>query len=153
MRIDGNGNVGIGEDDPSEKLVVNGYVCSLGSSCASDARWKENINPIENTLERITQLRGVTYEWTDKSKGEGQHLGVIAQEVEEVFPEVVRADSQGYKSVEYSKLVAPLIEAVKALKKENDLIRAENEALKAENRMLKSGMQDIYARLDKLEAK
>jgi hypothetical protein len=136
VSFDGEDNVGIGINvAPSEKLHVGGYVCSLGSRCASDARWKENISPIENTLDRITQLRGVTYEWTDKSKGEGRHLGVIAQEVEEVFPEVVRTDSQGYRSVEYSKLVAPLIEAVKTLKAENDALKeriSRLEALSAE---------------------
>jgi hypothetical protein len=126
VSFDGEDNVGIGTTAPSEKLHVDGYVCSLGSQCVSDARWKENINPIENTLDRIAQLRGVTYEWTDKSKGEGPHLGVIAQEVEEVFPEVVRTDSQGYKSVDYSKLVAPLIEAVKSLKSENEDLKESN---------------------------
>jgi hypothetical protein len=117
------GNVGIGITSPQDKLDVNGYVRSNGNRLTSDARWKGNINSIENSLERITQLRGVTYEWTDKSKGEGEQLGVIAQEVEELFPQVVHTDNQGYKSVEYSKLVAPLIEAVKSLSAENDALK------------------------------
>jgi hypothetical protein len=120
-----NGNVGIGtaSPDPSYKLDVNGNIRAAGWASNSDLRWKENIEPIEDSLDLVTQLRGVTYEWIDKSKGDGQQLGVIAQEVEEVFPQVVRTDNIGYKSVEYSKLVAPLIEAVKTLKSENDELK------------------------------
>lgn len=121
--MDITGKVGIGTTNPADKLDVAGYVRSNGVRLTSDVRWKDNINPVENSLERITQLRGVTYEWTDNSKGEGRQIGVIAQEVEETFPEVVHTDNQGYKSVEYSKLVAPLIEAVKDLKLENDLLK------------------------------
>ena len=137
MMINNTGNVGIGTTSPQDKLDVTGYVRANGSRLTSDARWKENINPIKDSLDLISQLRGVTYEWIDKSKGEGQQLGVIAQEVEEVFPEVVHTDSQGYKSVEYSKLVVPLIEAVKALKTENEA--------------LKSALKHLNARLERLE--
>ncbi len=137
------GNVGIGYTAPSYKLDVNGVIRGTNVS-ASDARWKENVETITNPLDRVTQLRGVSYDWIDKSRGEGRQLGVVAQEVEKIFPEVVHTDSQGYKSVEYSKLVAPLIEAVKAL-------RAENERLASENQDLKSSMEDILARVETLE--
>ena len=80
------------------------------------------------------------------SRGTDRQIGVIAQEVEDIFPQVVHTDSQGYKSVEYSKLVAPLIEAVKTLK-------AENDNLSKENRMLKDSIEDIYRRIAQLEAK
>ena len=138
------GNVGIGKSNPLEKFDVDGSARAYRFKEYSDERLKENVETIENSLELITKLRGVQFEWIDQSKGEGEHFGVIAQEVEQVFPEVVHTDSEGFKSVEYSKLVVPLIEAVKAL-------RAANVELKNKNRLLEVSIEDIYARLDQLE--
>jgi hypothetical protein len=65
----------------------------------------------------VRQLRGVSFDWREDGPygQEGADLGVIAQEVEQVFPELVRTDDQGYKQVNYIGLIAPLIEAVKEL--------------------------------------
>lgn len=65
----------------------------------------------------VRRLRGVTFEWTEDAPDglRGHDLGVIAQEVEEVFPELVSTDEQGYKRVNYAGLIAPLIEALKEL--------------------------------------
>jgi trimeric autotransporter adhesin len=145
------GNVGIGIDDPQDRLDVDGYVRSNGVRLTSDARWKENVEAIDDVLLKISQLRGVSFEWIDPSRGSGRQIGVIAQEVEEVFPEVVHTDSQGYKSVEYSKLVAPLIEAVKALQAEIEALRSENARLALDNNALRQVNQSIETRLDKLE--
>lgn len=78
--------------------------------------------------------------------------------MEQVFPEVVHTDGEGHKSVEYSKLVAPLIEAVKALKAENDQIKvkmgvmqSENEQFFSENQTLKQTIHGFEDRLLKLE--
>lgn len=149
--IRGTGKVGIGLQDPQENLDVAGLVRSDGSILTSDIRWKENIETIDNATEIITQLRGVTYDWIDPSRGEGRQIGVIAQEVEQVLPEIVHTDSQGYKSVEYAKLVAPLIEAVKELNAEVDNLRDENEQLLAENQTLKQANQNIEARVAEIE--
>ncbi len=120
--IKNDGCFGIGTTTPAYKLDVSGTI--RGSNVSpSDARWKTNINTIENSLEKVSKLRGVTYEWTDSSKGAGEQIGVIAQEVEEIFPEAVSTDNEGYKSVAYSKLVAPLIESIKELKNENDYLK------------------------------
>ena len=113
-----NGNVGIGTADPQYTLDVAGPIRG-NSFSPSDARWKENVQPLDNALEQVSQLQGVSFTWKDTTKGEGQQIGLIAQDVEPVFPEVVSTDSDGYKSVAYDKLVAPLIEAVKTLKAEN----------------------------------
>jgi hypothetical protein len=145
------GNVGIGINDPQDRLDVDGYVRSNGVRLTSDARWKENVEAIDDVLLKITQLRGVSFEWIEPSRGSGRQIGVIAQEVEEVFPEVVHTDSQGYKSVEYSKLVAPLIEAVKALQAEIEALRSENARLALDNNALRQVNQSIETRLDKLE--
>ena len=82
----------------------------------SDRRLKSDIQTLENGLEKVEQLRGVTYIRNDNVDG-GQQLGVIAQEVEEVFPQVVLTadDERGTKSVDYGRLTGALIEAVKEL--------------------------------------
>lgn len=81
------------------------------------------------------QLRGVSFEWKDKTKGTGTKVGLIAQEVEAVFPEVVSADDEGYKSVAYGNLIGVLVESIKELKAQKDeevaALKAEIEALKA----------------------
>jgi len=89
----------------------------------SDERLKENIKPLENALDKINQINGVEFDWielNDKEKkvihgNEGHDIGVIAQEIEKVLPEVVTERDSGYKAVKYEKLVPLLIEAVKEL--------------------------------------
>lgn len=98
---------------------------------SSDRRLKKEIQPLEKALEKVTQLQGVSYKWKDESKSQETQIGVIAQEVEKVFPEVVLTDDEGMKSVAYQNLVAPLIEAVKELKKENDDLKARLAAIEA----------------------
>lgn len=91
--------------------------CKGGIVKGSDKRLKKNIKTLNNSLEKITSLRGVNFEWKDK---EGNQIGLIAQEVEKVFPEFVSiGPDNNMKGIDYSSLVAPLIEAVKELKKEN----------------------------------
>tara|TARA_R110002049_G_scaffold152239_5_gene316236 strand:+ start:1426 stop:2355 length:930 start_codon:yes stop_codon:yes gene_type:complete len=95
---------------------------------SSDQRLKENIINIDNAVDIVKQLNGVRYDWTAayiESKGgedgtfvRKQDIGVIAQEVEKVFPEIVAENSGGYKAVKYERLVAVLIEAVKELSDE-----------------------------------
>jgi hypothetical protein len=72
----------------------------------------------DEATRRIRQLRGVTWEWREEAPPEAKQqpgIGVIAQEVEKVFPQLVSTDEQGRKQVDYSGLIAPLIEAVKEL--------------------------------------
>jgi len=97
---------------------------------ASDARLKENIKPIENPLEKLSKIRGVTYDWKDgienfdpKCKTE---TGVIAQEIEAVIPDAISPApfNEEYKTVEKDKIIALLIEAVKELKAEVDELKA-----------------------------
>ena len=71
-------------------------------------RFKTNIAPIENALDKISALNGVYYDWRrdefkDKGFEDGRQIGVIAQDVEKVLPELVKTDSQGYKAVSYEK--------------------------------------------------
>jgi hypothetical protein len=92
----------------------------------SDERLKENIKPLDNALDKVLKISGVGFDWkplTEEEKktihgNEGHDVGVIAQEVEEVLPEVVTTRDSGYKAVKYEKLVPLLIESIKELKKE-----------------------------------
>jgi len=131
MRIDANGNVGIGTDDcDGYKLKVNGEIHATSGTAnswtsTSDRRWKKKVHTLDNSLDKIATLRGVSYLWRvddfpNKNFSDGTQLGVIAQEIEAVFPELVHTDKKGYKSVQYSNIVAPLIEAIKTLKHQNE---------------------------------
>jgi hypothetical protein len=106
--------VGIGKTDPAYTLDVVGDIYASGDLVAfSDERKKTNIEPIPNALEKVLQLRGVTF---DKIDGDDRrHAGVIAQEVEKVLPEVVYTDKDGMKSVAYGNVIGLLIEAIKEL--------------------------------------
>lgn len=131
MRINGSGNIGIGTTSPSYKLHVIGDIAYTGNIYdVSDLRLKENITPLTNAIEKVSALRGIYFNLKGESPSK-REVGVIAQEVERVLPEVVSEDDKGYKSVDYSKLTPLLIEAVKELKKENEALKAQDKAIKA----------------------
>ena len=123
MRISSNGNVGIGDTSPSYKLDVNGTIRATGDVIAySDARVKDNVNTIDNALDKVTKLRGVSYTRNDV-EDKTTKIGVIAQEVLEVLPEVVQQDDEGRYSVAYGNMVGLLIESIKELKAEVDELK------------------------------
>jgi hypothetical protein len=117
MVIRADGKVGIGTTSPSYELDVAGDIECTTLHETSDRRLKANIGQLTGALERVHQLRGVSFQWRQEVESENtgapRHIGVVAQEVEEVFPELVSTPESGYKSVEYSKLTAVLIEAMK----------------------------------------
>lgn len=121
---------------------------------SSDLRFKKDIVEVDGALNDILNLRGVTYYWKDENKDQSKQMGLIAQEVEKVFPEVVETDASGYKSVAYQNLVAPLIEAIKELHAKwlgdsqeihNELSKQKREvaSLKEENERLKMEVEEI----------
>ena len=86
---------------------------------SSDKRLKDNLKPIENSLDKVSKLSGYEFDWNDKQEiYQGKDVGVVAQEVEEVMPEIVTTRDNGYKAVKYEKLVPLLIESIKELKAE-----------------------------------
>ena len=111
-----NGNVGIGTLTPSQKLQVVGNICATGSigSC-SDIRYKTAVAPLTGVLPSVLALQPIRYNWKTDFQGytPEKQLGFSAQEVETYFPEIVATDAQGYKSVDYSRMSAVLLEAVK----------------------------------------
>jgi len=85
-------------------------------NCASDARLKKDIYPLENALDKIDSIRGVNYYWRDENQSKERQVGVIAQEIQVVYPELVMEGGNGFLSVDYPKLTAVLIQSVKELK-------------------------------------
>lgn len=192
MIIQYGGNVGIGTTAPAYKLDVTGdmnsstalriagtSICtSAGCTSSSDRMLKENILPLTNAFDNILKLQGVGYDWKDKKKYSDKHqVGLIAQDVEKVFPEVVLTDSRtGLKSMAYDHLIAPMIEAFKELNKrltnlydefknlvarvlnlevknakleeKTRKLEAETKALKKENELLKTKFEKIEKMLE-----
>jgi len=100
------------------KLYVNGTAYSTGGWSGSDLRWKKNIVPLNNILSGIQQLIPVSYEWrrdeySEINFDEGRQIGLIAQEVEKIFPELVKTNDNGYKAVSYEKLSVVLLAGIK----------------------------------------
>ena len=100
-------------------MTVSGELRATGDVIAfysSDARFKDNVTKIPNALDKINQIGGYEYDWNDKQTSyEGHDVGVIAQEIEKILPELVTTRDNGYKAVKYEKLVALLIEGIKEL--------------------------------------
>ena len=95
---------------------------------------KRNIKPIENPLAKIIKISGNTFDWNEENKAEhgyeGNDVGVIAQEVEEVLPQLVQTRESGYKAVKYDKLGALLIEGIKEQQIQINDMKVEIENLK-----------------------
>ena len=138
LQVSEAGNVGIGLT-----TTVPGNILTVVQGSATDPiadawttysskRWKANIKPIENALDKVERLRGVTFDW----KKDGKHdIGLIAEEVGEVIPEVVAYEENGKdaKSVDYARLVAVLIEAVKDQQKQIAELKAAVQTLMTQN--------------------
>lgn len=129
-----SGKVMIGDAaSPQYKMQVGkaGDGSAIGSNAfyyMSDANLKKNIETASDSLSKVLQLRGVTFNWKSTDKAD---VGVVAQEVEKVYPEVVNTGSDGIKAVEYGHLVGPLIEAIKAQQKQIEDLKARVAALEA----------------------
>jgi len=126
----GDDNVGSGLTDlvtfgGNGNIEVKGVVLSNATPGPSDIRYKKEIRNLENSLEKVNQLRGVSYYWKqeefpNKNFTNQRQQGFIAQEIEDIFPSIVHTDESGYKSVEYAKVTPVLVEAVKELIRINE---------------------------------
>ena len=160
MSITNGGNVGIHTTSPQFTLDINGTAHCTNSSWSSDARYKTHIATLDNALDKVLSLRGVSYDW-DRAKwpaknfAEGKQVGFIAQELEKIFPELVQTDREGYKSVNYIGVVPVAVEAIKTLNAKVDDQQKQIEALKAqvrENAELKRRLDALTTAVEKLTA-
>lgn len=130
---------------PNGNIQANGTV-----TAASDERLKKDFSPISGALDKILNIKGYFFRWKDEHKGKEKQIGVKAQDVEKVFPELVLTGADGLKSVAYQNLVAPIIEAIRELyDKITGLIHRESERdleiekLKKENQEIKAALCEI----------
>ncbi|MBC7937909.1 MAG: tail fiber domain-containing protein [Rhizobacter sp.] len=137
LTLNGNtGFVGVGIDNPTQKLHVAGNILATGAISPSDKRFKEDIQTITDPIKKIRQINGVTYHYKTKEFpangfNDKEQVGVIAQEVEAVLLQLVFTDEKGYKAVDYSKLVPLLIEGIREQQKQIEALQKEVNELKA----------------------
>jgi hypothetical protein len=176
------GNVGIGTSNPQYMLDVYGNgaatvrlqaltnATGVGTLCMdtnypiswtssntcvpSDRRLKERIEPLAPTLDIIGQLKPVTFYWNEASKNpdKRRRIGLIAQDVEPLIPEVVNTDSKGVKSISYDYLAAPIIKAIQELKSLFDSDHDAIAELKADNDNFRAANESLEKRVEALEA-
>ncbi|WP_439151856.1 tail fiber domain-containing protein [Winogradskyella sp.] len=141
-----DGKTGFSRIPTTNVLEINGDASKNAAGdwlANSDRRLKKNINTFnsDEALKKLLQMRGVTYEWNDKQTGnnrpEGQQYGFIAQELQEIFPENVSLDNQGFYQTAYCTYDALYVQSIKAL-------YTKIEALEKENEELKSKLDELY---------
>ena len=141
MRGTFNGTTEIHYQGTSKLQTTSSGISVTGDvNSTSDIRYKKNIEPIDNALEKVQSLKGVTFDWDNDAFTETEHTkkpefteratGVIAQDVEKVLPEAVRENEDGFKNVAYGNMVGLLIEAIKEQQTQIDKLKAEVAELK-----------------------
>jgi trimeric autotransporter adhesin len=151
-----NANVGIGTTSTGYKLQVgdagDGSEARANAwNLLSDVRLKTNFEEIIDPLRMVSSLRGFYFNWnvgTDKSR----QLGLSAQDVEKVLPEIVSKGNDGYLSVEYGKLTPVLVEAIKEQQKQISSQQQQIESTKLENQQLKSELNELKTLVNSLIA-
>ena len=161
------GSVGIGTSAPRDKLEVNGELrvadcvrnsagTQIAGTCPSDARLKTNIQPFEAILARLVQLQPVHFDWRaseypDYHFGTARSYRLVAQEVEQNFPELVSEDGRGFKAVNYSELPLLLLQGIRDLNTENHSVREQLRIQEDRNRQ-QGESHSLESRLAALEA-
>jgi len=151
---EGNIGVGIRTVNPAFTLHVNGTAGKPGGgswTATSDARLKSDINPLEGSLNNLLKLRGVTFLYKDPEaihELPGERIGMIAQEVAEVFPDWVSEANDGYLRLTYQGFEALMVEALRELRDEKD---EEMEVLESRIKSLTAYIQEKDSRINTLE--
>jgi hypothetical protein len=135
IKINESLGIGVAASSTTGRLDCSNDVVAFSTS---DERLKENIKPLDNALDKVLKISGVSFDWkelTEEEKktihgNEGHDIGVIAQEIEEVLPEVVTERESGYKAVKYEKIVPLLIESIKEQQKQIENLKKEIKELK-----------------------
>jgi hypothetical protein len=118
-----NHSIGLGTANPSAtqgRIDASNDVVAFSTS---DVRLKNNIKTIDKALDKVNSIQGIEFDWIEKEEvhgNSGHDIGVIAQEIEKILPDVVTTRENGYKAVKYEKIVPLLIEAIKDLSKQVD---------------------------------
>ena len=125
VQFNNNGSFGGSANLTFDGANLYAWQGDIVAYAASDKRLKNNISNISSPIEKIKQINGVNFEWSDKqSTYTGKDVGVIAQEVEKVLPEVVAEREDGHLAVKYEKIIPLLIEAIKDQQKEIEELKS-----------------------------
>jgi hypothetical protein len=186
VTIDGIGNVCIGTSScdanlyvagvgaftdnlyAHRNLIVDGCVQASGSviggTCSSDVRLKKNIYPFSSVLDKVVRLQPVSYNWRADEFPQlhfasSRAFGLVAQDVEKVFPEMVSVDTNGFKQVNYSELPYLMLQAIRELKAENEELQEElktkeaqwDERFRAQEQ--RASLQEMQQQVAALEAR
>jgi len=132
----GHCGINYGSYSMTYALRVSGDAYCSGSWLGSDLSLKKNVTPAVDFSSKLRQLRGVSFEWNregypDREFSKGTQYGLVAQEVEAVFPELVKTDENGEKAVNYSGLIPLLLEAVKEQHQTIDELKSQINELRA----------------------
>lgn len=164
-------NFGVGTMTPSEKLdvagnaLVNGTLRVTGNSsfggnvtvagtvtASSDRTLKKNITPLKDNLKKVMQLRPVSYQWKTETKSAAREIGFIAQEVENVIPEVVKTGPDGLKSVAYGNLVAVVAGAIQELFQQLNSVLSKLQSNQSQMRDIENRLNEALQLQSSLEA-
>ena len=113
----------------STKFTFNpstGLLTTTDYNSSSDKRLKKNIKTVDNALDKVMALRGVSFDWKE---GGSKAIGLIAQEAEKVIPEIVSKDDNGYLGIKYNNLIGVLIEAIKDQQEQINILKKQIEKL------------------------
>jgi hypothetical protein len=164
MRITKEGYVGIGTTGPNDALDVVGDIdvtgcfqtddtTTVGGTCVSDERLKTEIRPLSGTLMRLLSLRPVSYIWRPEFQNihhkKGKEIGLIAQEVEDVFPEMVKEKEDGYKRVTYG--VSLQIRIIESIKEFYNLFVQDKEERDREIASIQEDKEKLETKVNRLE--
>ena len=135
--LDNNGDAKLASGSLGVGIAPNGTDGRIDASndivafSTSDINWKTNIKPIKNAIDKVKQISGNTFDWIEDTNpvgkihgNKGKDIGVIAQEIEKVLPEIVTTRESGTKAVKYEKIVALLIEAIKEQQQQIDELKS-----------------------------
>lgn len=149
----GTARIGINEPTPGAELHVSGDIHFTGTlTDVSDRRKKRNIRKLTDALDKLRMIDGVSF--VDKGKpNAARTLGLIAQDVQTVYPEAVKQLDDDTLALNYQGMIGPLVEAVKELDAENKSLHAENTAQNAEISELRRIIHSLSRRMDVIEGK
>ena len=116
------------------RMNTGSITFSVAAGVFSDARYKTKVEPLSGTLDKLSQIDGVSYdmrtdEFPNMSLSKDRQIGFIAQDLEKVYPELIRTDEQGYKSVTYATMTPILLEAIKELNRKVEQLEEKNKQL------------------------
>lgn len=160
LSINELGTVGVNTEKPNPEvqLDINGVLAAFDFVQLSDKRYKKNIEPLQNSLSKVSKLNAVNYqykteEFKEKAFDEDTQMGFIAQEVQNIYPEIVNEDKEGYLSISYTSLIPVLADAIKELKNKNEAYEIENASLKNKVNHVQTELAEIKHAVSKLNDK